>query len=176
MYAGVDHTFRPDLTANLRAGAQYIDYYNDPTTSSDISPYVQLSLRYTYAAESYAEAGFTYNRGATDKTGYNTNSISGTSRFTTDAENAVVYASLSHRIMPKLYGSLLAQYQDSTFNGGSINNMSERYYLVGLNLEYRFNQRLSANVGYNYDKLDADSNVQPSYDRNRFYLGVTASY
>jgi uncharacterized protein (PEP-CTERM system associated) len=170
----VDHTFRPDLTANVRVGAQSISYYNDPNTSSDISPYAQVSLRYTYATESHVEAGFTYSRSSTDQVGFNP-AATGLARYTTDAQSAVVYGSLSQRIMPLVYGSLLAQYQNTSYNGGTIDNVSDRYYLVGLNLEYRFSHHLSANAGYNYDKLDSDIGGH-GYDRNRVYIGVTASY
>ena len=45
-YAGVDHAFRPDLTGSLRAGAQFIDYYNDPNISSEVAPYVLASLKW----------------------------------------------------------------------------------------------------------------------------------
>ena len=52
------------------------------------------------------------------------------------------------------------------------------FYLVGLNLQYRFTPNFSAEVGYNYDKLDSGVNViyAGSYDRNRVYFGVTGSY
>ena len=59
-------------------------------------------------------------------------------------------------------------------NGGQFNNQSERYYLVGLNLAYHFNPHFSAEMGYNYDKLDSDAGR--TFDRNRVYMGVTASY
>jgi hypothetical protein len=52
-YVGVDHNFRPDLMGSIRVGAQFIDFYNDPTTSSDVSPYAQASLRYAYRPMSY---------------------------------------------------------------------------------------------------------------------------
>ena len=41
----------------------------------------------------------------------------------------------------------VAQYQNSTFDGGEVNNQEERYYLVGLNLEYRFNPHLAVKAG-----------------------------
>ena len=63
----------------------------------------------------------------------------------------------------------------SVISGGVFNDVAERYYLVGLNVEYRFNPHLSAHVGYNYDKLDSDI-FNRSFDRNRVYAGVTATY
>jgi len=74
-----------------------------------------------------------------------------------------------------IYGYLTGQYQHSTFKGGALDDKSYDYYLLGLNLQYRFTQNLSAEVGYNYDKLMQEEQV-PGYDRNRVYIGVTASY
>ena len=33
---------------------------------------------------------------------------------------------------------------------------ADNYYLVGLNLQYRFTPNFSAEVGYNYDNLDSE--------------------
>ena len=174
-YVGLDHKFAPELTGGLRAGARYTDYFNAPGDSSSVSPYVQLSLRYTYADESYLEGGFTQDRAATFLTSY------GGSGLTLDAETSTLYASLYHRIAPKLYGSILLQFQNSDYNGGSFNGDSEKYYTAGLNLEYRFSPNLSAHIGYNYDRLDSVSGIETtagarSFDRNRVYLGLTATY
>jgi hypothetical protein len=48
--------------------------------------------------------------------------------------------------------------------------------MVGLNLAYRFNQYFSTEVGYNYDRLVTSSAINGTFDRNRVYIGVTASY
>ena len=77
--------------------------------------------------------------------------------------------------MPKLYGNLTAQFQNSRYLGGVYNNESDRFFLVGLNFEYRFNQYLAAHIGYNYDKLNSDI-PNRAFDRNRVYMGVTATY
>jgi len=181
-YLGVDHTFRPDLTASLRAGARYNDYYKDPTSQNEPSPYVMATARYTYQTESYIETGVSYDRSATDL--FSVNSTSGT--ITTDAQSASFWATWNHRITPKLYGNITGQIQNSTYNGGAFQNEDDMYYLVGLSLEYRFTPNFSAMVGYNYDRLDASSVIEAiqiantgagrSFDRNRIYLGVTATY
>jgi Putative beta-barrel porin 2 len=167
-YVGADHNFRPDLAGSLRVGVRDTDYYNSPNGQNSLSPYVMASLRYTYMVESYAEVGFSYDRNATDIA-----TLLGDS-LTLDQESAVLYANVKHRILPKVYGSLMGQFQDSTFNGGSVDGKSERFYLVGLDLQYQFNQNLSADIGYNYDKLDSD--LGRSFDRNRVYIGLTAKY
>jgi hypothetical protein len=168
-YVGLDNNFSSALTAAFRVGARYIDFYNNPySTSGNVTPYASLSVRYTYARESYAELGGRYDRNSTDITGSDANSL------TTDETSGTIYGNLSHHFTPKLVGGVTAQIQDSTFNGGPDNGKNEIYYLAGLNLEYRFNLHLAADVGYNYDKLD--SSIGRSFDRNRVYLGITASY
>ena len=168
VYVGAEHDFRADLSGSVRAGARYIDYYNDPESDSEVSPYVQASLQYSYTTDSFARVGFGYDRNPTSRFSAQGNSV------TLDAESLVAFASLSHRIVPNLYGSVTGQFQNSTFNGGSFNDETDNYYLVDLNLEYRFNPYLSAEVGYNYDQ--SVSEVGGSFTRNRVYLGVTASY
>jgi hypothetical protein len=168
-YVGADHTFLPTLIGSARAGARFIEYPNDSNSGSQVGPYVNLSLSYTYAPESYVTAGFSYDLNATDAFSVQGDSI------TQNEESAVFYASVNHRITPKLFGSILFTFQDSTFNGGSLDGEAERYYLVGLNLKYHFTPHFSAEAGYNYDLVDSDVPLR-GYDRNRVYIGVTAAY
>jgi hypothetical protein len=168
-YIGLDHNFRPDLTASIRGGARYTDYVNDPASQNGVGPYAMASLKYTYMPESTFEFGGSYDyspssRFSTDNSG----------NLTLNAQSATVYAALNHRITPKLHGSIILQYQNSSYYGGQYNNETDTFYLVGLNLQYRFTPNFSAEVGYNYDKLDSE--ISNSYDRNRVYIGVTGSY
>ncbi|HZL43948.1 MAG TPA: outer membrane beta-barrel protein [Verrucomicrobiae bacterium] len=167
-YVGVDQNFLPDLSGSLRVGLRDTDYYNSPSGGSHISPYVNASLKYNYTTESSAQVGFSYDRTATDIV-----APFGTS-VTLDQEAAVIFANVNHRIFPKVYGTLTAQVQDATFNGGQFNNKSEQYYLIGLNFQYRINPYLSTDIGYNYDKVQSE--IGRTYDRNRVYIGLTASY
>jgi hypothetical protein len=174
-YIGADHNFRPDLTGSIRAGASYADYYNDPNQSAQVSPYGQISLRYTYAQESYLEAGASYDRIATDLVGAQQTGTQFT--FTTDAQAAVIYATWNHRITPRLFGSITGQFQNDLYNNGAFNNETEQFYLLGLNLEYRFTRNFSAHVGYNFDDLQSSiTNPDRSFSRNRVYMGLAASY
>ena len=87
----------------------------------------------------------------------------------------MVYASVNHRFDARWSGRLTGQWQNSEFSNGKWDGVSESYFAVGLNLSYQFNRYLSGEVGYNYDDL-YDSPVGRAYDRNRFYIGVTAAY
>jgi Putative beta-barrel porin 2 len=169
-YAGIDHNFRPDLTGSFRAGAAYNDYYHN-TTQNNWAPYAMVSLRYTYNPGSYVEAGFTY-----DFTSGNTFSGNGIgNNFTMGAYAASLYASLHHQLTGKLAGTLMVQYQNDLYYGGALDNQSQNYFLIYLGLSYQFNRYLSAEVGYDYDNVWGDIAYQ-DYNRNRVYIGVTASY
>jgi hypothetical protein len=170
-YVGAEQTFSPQFKGAIRAGASYTDYSNDSSVGNTWTPYVNATLKYNYAPQSYVEGGFSYDRNATDVVG------AGLANTTTmDAESAVVYVAVNHAITPQLFGSLIGQFQNSSYRGGTYDGNDEQYYLLGLNLEYRFNQYFSAHVGYNYDNLRSSSALNRSYDRNRVYIGVTASY
>lgn len=167
---GLDHNFTPDLSGSLRVGLSDTAYYNSPDNASYVSPYVQASLHYNYAVESYGEIGFDYDRGATDLVNPDSKG-----NLTLGQESAVLYANIYHRIIPKLFASLMLQYQNSTFSDGALDGSSSDLFLLGLDVKYSFNPYLSADVGYNYDRLE--SNIPGyKYDRNRFYFGVTGSY
>jgi len=136
-----------------------------------LSPYAMLNLKYTYLPESYLQAGFVYDY--TPSSLFSVNPANGD--LTLNAQSATVFASITHRITPKLYGNLLAQYQNSTYYGGTYDGKADNYYLIGLSLQYRFTPNFSAEVGYNYDNVKSDM-ANRSYDRNRIYVGVTGSY
>ena len=169
-YVGADHIFNPDLSASARVGATFSDYYKDPSHRSDVSPYVRLSANYGYAPESSVQAGFTYDRNATDTIGR----VSATQGLTSSQQSATLFGTINHRIVPNLFGMLTAQYQDSSFVGGQLNNQSEQYLLLGVSLSYKFAHYLSAELGYNYDNIH--SATGRSYDRNRIYAGISGTY
>jgi hypothetical protein len=163
-----------NLTASLRLGAQFVNYEDDEANDDTTTPYADISLNYTYATGSYAQVGFTHSRNATDVIAPTPEG----DKVTSDQQSSVVYARINHRITPKLIGSVLGQYQYSTFHGGWYNDSTDQFFLVGLNLTYQINPHFSAEAGYNYDNLDSDlpASYQRDYNRNRFYVGVNASY
>jgi hypothetical protein len=170
-YLGVEHSFTANLSAMVRAGATYSDYYADPIFPTTAwTPYADLSISYTYLPGSYVQFGFTHDISATDQI-----SPDNAGRITQSQETSVIYADINHRITSKLIATLIGRIQYSTFEGGRANSADETQYGVGLNLNYQINQHFSVDAGYNYDNLETSlSGYQ--YDRNRVYLGVTASY
>ncbi len=171
-YAGVEHNFLANLIGNFRAGARFNDYYNSEDDQNGVSPYIRSSLSYEYAKESRLEFGTSHDRTATDQY-----SEDAAGNLTQDANTTVVYLALTHRIMPRLIGNLIGNFQYSTYNGGTLDDEHQKYFGLGVNLEYAFNRHVSANVGYNYDRVESDSNVSDGdWDRNRVYVGATVLY
>jgi hypothetical protein len=172
VYVGAQHVFRPDLIGTVRVGGQFTDYYNDPENQDQVTPYLESNLSYNYSKGSYFRFGARHTLNQTDVDAFKT---SNTDKVTLDQESSTLFAEISHLITPDLTGSLSGQFQNSVFNGGQYDGDADDFYLVGLNLTYRFNQFLSAETGWNYDRLSSDINDR-SYSRNRVYVGITASY
>ena len=96
-------------------------------------------------------------------------------RITQYQESSTVYASINHKLTPKLLGTVIGRWQHSVYNGGLYNNQANDYYSLGVNLSYSFNRHFSVDAGYNFDDLVSQIPGN-SYTRNRVYLGVTAAY
>ena len=70
-YVGAQHSMLANLSFTGKAGFQYTDNYNDPSGSTSVNPYADISLIYTYLPGSYAQLGFTETENATDQVGSN---------------------------------------------------------------------------------------------------------
>jgi Putative beta-barrel porin 2 len=169
-YVGAQHAFLDNFSVTAKAGIQYVDDYNDPSGSSQLTPYADIAATYTYMEGSYAQVGFTQSRNATDIA-----SVNSSGQLTLDQESSVVYASVNHQITPNLLASVVGHWQYSIYHGGLYNGKADIFYNLGLNLSYTFNPHISAEVGYNFDYLASDI-PNRSYSRNRVYIGATATY
>jgi hypothetical protein len=172
-YAGAQYIPLANLTMSLEAGIQYVDYYHPATGlsgSTQLEPYADLSAIYTYLPGSYVQAGFTQTQSATDVS--TPNAIG---QITESQNTSTVYGSINHQFTPMLTGSAIGKIQYGTYNEGAFNNQSSTWYSLGLNLSYSFNDHLSAQAAYDYDDLTSNVPGQ-KYDRNRVFLGITATY
>lgn len=178
IYLGLDHSFNTKVIASLRAGAQIIDFHNldeapagisGTTDDSDITPYVDGSVSWTYNPGSYMQAGVRYARNPTDIAFY------GGPVPAFDQQSLAFYAAVNHRITQKLNLRLMGQFQNSEFQGGTVDGQDDNYFTAGLGLTYQFNPWLSAETGYNYDRLDSDL-AGRSFTRNRVFIGLRATY
>jgi hypothetical protein len=170
-YLGLDQNVSEDFTITVRGGAQAVDYYNDPYTDSDVSPYGQFSLNYRYRPSSSASIGWSYQHTATDIV-----SVGPDNDITQDQESSVLFASLSHYFNARWQGKARAFWQNSTFNGGAVDGQTDNFYGVSAGLSYYFTRNLSGDFEYFYDTLKSDVQGRGEYDRNRIFLGVTATY
>ncbi|HUB86776.1 MAG TPA: outer membrane beta-barrel protein, partial [Verrucomicrobiae bacterium] len=170
-YLGVQEKFLPNLVFAANVGAQYTDYYNDPLSTTSLSPYVVASLTYTYAPGDYVQIGVNHMRNATDQV----DPVTSNGSIALDQESTLVYGDINHYLTAKLLATLIGQVQFSTYNGGLYNSDSDTVYSLGLNFSYTFTPHFSADAGYNYD--DVQSQVPGNgYGRNRVYVGVSAAY
>lgn len=169
-YVGADYDVTAKLRASGRVGAQFTDHYKADQDSAN--PYVDISLSYRIRSSTSVEAGFRHARNATD-----VSRTDASGQPTLDAETSVAYLQFNHQITRKLSASILGQYQYSVFNDGFEDDESEYLWMVGVNLAYTFNRHFSAEAGYNYDQLRSGvDSADRSYDRNRYYIGLTARY
>jgi len=169
-YLGVEHRFRPDLFGSLKAGVRYTDNYNDPNGATDTGPYVQADLNYEQSADTTFSAGFSQDFNTTDIVG-------GAGDFVRGVNNSVAYLSFRHRLAPSLYLTGQGTFQYSIFQGGgaTYDGQADMFFLAGVNLEYWFSKHFSGSLGYNYDNLSSDI-PNRDFDRNRVYIGVSATY
>ena len=169
-YIGVDYDITAKFRASVRVGAQYSDYSDADENSAN--PYADVSLSYTFSPSTALEAGIRHSRAASDVSG-----IDASGDLSLDAEVTAMYLALHQRLTRSLTGSILTQYQISSYDDGVNDGETENLFLIGVNLEYHFNRHFSADLGYNYDHLDSNlKGTDRSYDRNRFYVGLKATY
>ncbi len=170
-YVGAKQAFSPTLSGSLNVGAQYYDYPDAVGVDGQWSPYLQGSLTYAYLANTSLDVGVRYSRSAANLAGV------GLTGLVLDTETAVVFAALKREIVSKLIGTVNATVQHAEYNGGgpTVDGQTFVFYQLGLDLGYQFTPNFSGHVGYNFDKLESDL-PNRSYDRNRVYAGVTASF
>jgi hypothetical protein len=172
-YIGAEYDPLSNLLISVEAGGQYVDYYHPApglSSTTQIEPYANLSATYTYLPGSYVQAGFTQTQSATD-----VSAPTASGQVTESLNTSTGYASINHQFSPKLTASAIGKVQYSTFNEGQFADSTEKWYSLGLNLAYNFNNHVSTEIGYNYDDLVSNVPGQ-KYDRNRVYVGVTATY
>lgn len=170
-YAGVQQDFTPNLSADARVGATYVDNYADPLyASTSWVPYANVSLTWTYLTGSYAQLGFSHDITASDQVAPDSSG-----HITQYNESSDLYVDVNHRITSKLKGSVVAHVQYTEYNSGAAANSTSTDYGVSLNLDYQITRHFSADAGYNYDQTTSDL-AGYAYTRNRVYLGVTATY
>ena len=180
IYAGLDHAFTPTLQGSVRLGAQFTKFSNvnknndEPVDDNSASPFADANLSYGYAEGSHFQIGVKHERNRHDLA-FEFDDDGG---LILDQKQTVVYASVNHQLTAKLNASLVGHYLNGTYESvGDVDGDNDEYWAFGLSLDYAINPYLAAEAGYNFD--DYESGVLPqfrSYDRNRVYVGLRASY
>ena len=181
VYAGLDHAFTPTLQGSVRLGAQFTKFVNadeNPNSTIDdaTSPFADVNLSYGYAEGSHFQIGVKHERNRHDLA-YGTVAVPNDPIL--DQEQTVVYASVHHQLTAKLNGSLVGHYLNGTYEGGgpNVDGQNDEYWAFGISLDYAINPYLAAEAGYNFDDYESGVLSQfRSYDRNRVYIGLRASY
>lgn len=169
MFLGLNHSFSPRFSLQLRGGMQYVDFINADET--EWLPYGDASLSYQYAEGSQVKVGIKHDVRMTDVTFVDP----ATGQPTLGQEATTVYAAIVHRITNRLIGMLRGQWQGSSYIQGFYDGDQDNFWLFDANLTYEFNAYFAAEAGYAYDNLDSDI-PNRGYDRNRFYFGVRAKF
>src|SRR5688500_1257469 len=133
VYVGAEQALTTQFKVSGKVGGQYTDY--SELDESDVSPWVEISGSYNYLPGSYFQFGFTHDKNATDRA----NPTLTGDEPVTDQQSSGVFASITHRISPRLDGSLVGRFQRSEFQNGALDGDVDNFLLLGLNLEYRFN-------------------------------------
>jgi hypothetical protein len=182
VFAGVEENFTADLKASLRAGGEYLDYYNFGT--SRLSPYINAKITYHYLPGDVAELGVKHVHNSTDVVGASAPTPgfflgppATTQVPVLDEETTAVYLSEKHNFSSKFAVTLTGQAQDSAFVGGAtgFNGIGEDFFVVQLNLAYQFTPWVLAETGYNYSRLTSNLALG-EYTRNFGYLGFRATW
>ena len=171
-YVGLSEVFSPNLSGKAQVGVSLTDSFNDPVSDQKtLAPYADINLTYTYMPGCYVQAGFTQDQNATDVVAPSSNG-----QLTQYQQSSTVYATWNHQITTKLSGSLVSQYQYSTFKDGAYNNNTgDSSINAGLHLNYEINRHFSANAGYDFSELLSSINGRGN-SRNIVYLGLGANY
>lgn len=167
VYVGAEQAVSSQFKISARVGGQYTDY--DNLDQDEVSPWAEITGTYNYLPGSYFQFGFLHSLNATDM------GVPDGDEVVTDQQSSTLFASITHRITPRLDGSLIGRFQRSEFQNGGLDGDIDNFLMLGLNLEYRFNPNWSTEVGYNFDRLDSDVGFR-SFTRNRVYAGVRATY
>ena len=116
-YVGLDHNFRPDLTGSFRVGGRYTRLLQRPGQSEPSQPLCDDQPQVHLSAGKLLAVGVSYDYSPSS---LSTRRESVPVRSTLSAQSGTVFAAVNHRIMPKLYGSIQAQYQNTTYYGGRV--------------------------------------------------------
>lgn len=171
---GIEHRFSPSTVGVLRAGAQIRDVDNG---NSSTSPYVEATLR-TRTNEQvsynfYARYGIEdYSRSIANGDGVSVYSDNTTLRLGFRADVAVSQALTLFGGVN--YAGLMLDELQNTTDATPLSEVDEDLINAFIGFKLQLNENLFLNGTYNFE--DYTSDADRDYDRNRFSLGVSATF
>lgn len=160
---GVDHSFSPRFSASVRGGVEHREYL-DARGGSSVSPYVEQSLNYEYAAFSRIFWRNRYSLEAPDSLNQQSREV-----YRTGLD---VRHGLTARLT--LTASVGFEYIWNDDNIG-VAPFDEQSINLSTGISYAINRAWSANINYTYDQFFSEIKVR-EYERNRFNIGVSYNY
>ncbi len=156
---GVDQTFSPRLSANVRGG---VEVRENDAQGTQVSPYAEATLSYAYGRFSTLTW---LNRYGFEQS----SSTLGTERRTFRSG-----LKLRHGFTARLSAYAAAFYHNNQYEGQNL-SYSEDLVDLSTGLQFDVSRNLSLTAGYSYTKLYSDLPFR-DYDRNRFTVGATVSF
>ena len=169
LYVGGRREFSRQLSGAGKIGLQFTDYYNLSQTSW--SPYLDLTSTYEYLPGSSGQLGLSVGRIPTDVVGVSATNGS----VTLDGLAASAYATLTHRFTSRITGICYLNYQHTVYNGGDFDGQTADYVTIDTRLDYKLRENFFADLGYIWTH-NLSSIPNSSFNRNRVYIGVRATY
>ena len=163
--AGLDHSFNPHFNISLRGGVQFRDFEN---FDEQTSPYGEATLNYSLGERTTLSWANRYGLDEPD--------VPGTASRTTFRTGL----NATHAFTPRIVGSLSFFYQhddnDSLLTPTSfVPAFDEDSLDISLGVRYEINRNWAALAGYSHTEVFSDITLR-EYARNRYYLGVNASF
>jgi predicted porin len=160
LIGGLDYKVAKELTASGRLGYQWRQRDGD---DDDQAPYIQLSVKYDYAEQSFASGGYVYTfEENTDILRYSDTKVN---RF---------FVNVQHALSAVLIASASLDYEPSQLQGRlGLPNRDETTTRIGVGLSYLPTKNWRVMANYDYDNIDSDD---PSRGQDRDRAGVSAAY
>ena len=165
LLAGIDHTFNPRFNVSVRAGVEFREFDN---FGERTSPYGEATLRYAIANRTSISWVNRYGLEEPD--------VPGTPSRETFRTGLV----FSHGFTPRITatGSIFYQHDDNEgFETATffVPQFDEETLDISLGLRYDINRVFALLAGYSHTEVFSDILLR-EYSRNRYYLGVNATF
>ena len=165
---GANYSFNPRLKGVFRGGVEFRDYIDG--NEDDISPYFEGSLSYDVSERSQISGIVRYGIEEGDL-----------STAISNSRTLRLGLNFSQHVTARLNAYVSFYYTHSTYHseGGfdpttgifDPDSFDENTFDVAAGLQYAFNRRISAEIGYTHTDVLSDLEER-EYDRNRYFTGV----